>query len=113
MATPIVSGAAALVRQYFTDGAYPSSAVPDQLASGFQPSGALLRAMLLASAHSVSTMSPDRDGNPMSLNNIPSMAQGHGIIQLDSLLVFKNSAPLQRLYVLDRKIISSTSDFHV
>ena len=113
MATPIVSGAAALVRQYFTDGAYPSSAVPNQPSSGFQPSGALLRAMLLASAHSVSTMSPDRDGNPMSLNNIPSMAQGHGIIQLDSLLVFKNSAPLQRLFVLDRKIISSTSDFHV
>ena len=54
MATPLVSGAAALVRQYFTDGFYSVSAnaaggVP-LLSSGFAPSAALLKATLINSA---------------------------------------------------------------
>ncbi len=45
MACPAVSGATALMRQYFTDGYYPTgAAVP---ANGFTPTGALLRAMVI------------------------------------------------------------------
>jgi subtilisin family serine protease len=84
MATPVVSGAAALLRQYFLQGVFPPGTVLDQPA-GFSPSSALLRAMLLASAHSVLPMTAARDGDPFSRRNIPSMAQGHGIIQLDSV----------------------------
>jgi subtilisin family serine protease len=110
MSTPIVSGAASLVRQYFTDGLYPPSAVPGQRPSGFLPSSALLRAMLLASGQSIMPLNPARDGDAFSLNNLPSLAQGHGIIQLDSVLVFeKTSSPLSRLFVLDRQNISSHS----
>jgi hypothetical protein len=112
MATPIVAGAAALVRQYFTDGMFPAGAVPEQEPSGFVPSSALLRAALLASAHSVSAMAPARDTDPFSLISVPSMAQGHGIVQLDSVLVFKNSAPPLRLFVADRKVIGSETESH-
>ncbi len=45
MATPCVTGMAAIIRQYFTSGFYPSGAAnaPDS----FAPTGALLKAMLL------------------------------------------------------------------
>ncbi|MBX3380634.1 MAG: S8 family serine peptidase [Phycisphaeraceae bacterium] len=45
MATPVVTGMAAIIRQYFTQGYYPSGVAnaPD----AFTPSGALLKAMLL------------------------------------------------------------------
>lgn len=45
MATPVVAGAVALLRQYFMQGYYPSGApVP---ASAYTPSGPLLKAVLL------------------------------------------------------------------
>ena len=45
MSTPVVAGAVALLRQYFTQGYYPSGApVP---ASAYTPSGPLLKAVLL------------------------------------------------------------------
>jgi hypothetical protein len=54
MSTPLVAGAAALARQYYTDGFYSIEAnaaggLP-QLASGFAPSAALLKATLINSA---------------------------------------------------------------
>ena len=45
MATPIVAGSLSLIRQYFTDGWYPSGA--PQAASAFLPSAPLLKAVLL------------------------------------------------------------------
>lgn len=109
MATPIVSGAAALVRQYFRDGLYPQGSVLGQGPGGFSPSSALMRAMLLASAQSVSPMAPARDNDPFSLNSIPSLSQGHGIIRLDSVLVFNDTAPL-RMFAADRISIQRTGD---
>lgn len=48
MATPVVTGMASIIRQYFTEGFYPSgSANPSD---AFTPSGALLKSMLLNSA---------------------------------------------------------------
>lgn len=48
MATPVVAGSAALVRQYFTDGFYPSGrATP---ADALTPSGALIKAVMIAGA---------------------------------------------------------------
>lgn len=108
MSTPIVSGAAALVRQYFQDGLFPKDAIPGEDPAGFLPSSALMRAMLLASAHSVSEMIAARDADPFSLNSIPSMAQGHGIIQLDTVLTFNTS----QLFVVDRKPISKDDPIH-
>lgn len=45
MATPVVAGAAALLRQYFVQGFYPTGAAVS--ASGFTPSGPLLKAVVL------------------------------------------------------------------
>lgn len=45
MATPVVAGALALIRQYFVDGWYPSGA--PQAAASFLPSAPLLKAVLL------------------------------------------------------------------
>jgi hypothetical protein len=73
----------------------------------------LLRAMLLASAQSVLPMTAARDGDPFSRRNIPSLAQGHGIIQLDSVLAFNDVSPLLRLFVVERKSITSSDAPHV
>src|SRR5262249_59086351 len=48
MATPAVAGAMALVRQYLTQGWYPTGA--PVAANAFTPSAALLRAMAVAAA---------------------------------------------------------------
>ncbi|GMH68541.1 hypothetical protein TrRE_jg3824 [Triparma retinervis] len=51
MATPVVSGAAALVRQYFKDGFYPTgSKVP---ANAITPSGSLVKAVLINSGREI------------------------------------------------------------
>ena len=54
MSTPLVAGAAALVRQYFTDGFYSVTAAAagawPKLSSGFAPSAALLKATIINSA---------------------------------------------------------------
>lgn len=48
MATPVMAGAAALVRQYFADGFYPTG--KKTASDGFSPSAALVKAMLVSSA---------------------------------------------------------------
>src|SRR5262249_19151906 len=69
-AAPIAVGASALVRQYFTDGFYPSGAknAPDAL----QPTAALVKAMLINSA--VSMTGTDNAGG--AITPIPSNEQG-------------------------------------
>lgn len=57
MATPVLAGAAAVARQYFVDGLYPSGQPTP--ADSFAPSAALLKATLLAGAR------PLGDGDPM------------------------------------------------
>ena len=53
MATPAVAGIAAIVREYFMEGYY-SSTGRNSSASAFSPSGALLKAMLIASGAKMS-----------------------------------------------------------
>ena len=48
MATPVVAGAAILVRQYFVDGYYPSGA--RRASDGFAPTAALIKATLINGA---------------------------------------------------------------
>lgn len=75
MAAPAIGGSAALIRQYFTDGYYPTGvAVPGD---GFIPSGALLKAMLLNSTVDMTGVS----GYPTSL-------EGWGRVLLDNVLYF-------------------------
>lgn len=77
MATPVLAGGAALVRQYYTDGFYPTGVA--NAADAVQPSAALLKATLLASADD---MQADGDGS------FPSNSQGFGRAHLGNALHF-------------------------
>jgi hypothetical protein len=86
MATPGAAGFTALIRQYFTDGWYPSGTrVPT---NGSSPSAALLKAMLVNSAADMTDTAP-----------IPASCQGWGRVLLDDALFFQGDA--RRLWVRD------------
>ena len=90
MATPTLAGGAALVRQYFTDGFYPSGT--KQAADAMSPSAALLRAVLIAGA---SHMTGPYAGR------VPSSSQGFGRVDLGRSLYFAGDQARTRLYVDD------------
>jgi hypothetical protein len=77
-ATPHAAGAAALVRQYFTEGWYPTGS--KVAAHGFTPSGALIRAVLVSSAVNMSGVS-----------GYPNDTEGWGLIQIDRALTFSDN----------------------
>jgi len=90
---PSVAGAAALVRQYFTDGFYPTGVATQ--ANAFVPSAALLKATLIAAGRAV----------PNSwINNaltaakpVPSYDQGFGFPVLDDALYFPGDRARMRV----------------
>ncbi|MCP4901817.1 MAG: S8 family serine peptidase, partial [bacterium] len=84
MATPTAAGLAALVRQYFVDGFYPTGT--PHLSDRMLPSAALVKATLIASAVGV------RELGCSSARHIPSPDQGWGVIQLDRALHFPGDA---------------------
>ena len=92
MATPILAGAAALARQYFTDGFYPSGAPTAK--DSLEPSAALLRAVLIAGAQD---MTGDETGG-----HIPAYGQGFGRVSLSHALPFHDAD--ERLWVRDEGI---------
>lgn len=92
-ASPVLVGAAALVRQYLTDGYYPSGT--KNTADALQPTAALLKAMLINGA--VAMQGHDNAGQAIS--PIPSNEQGWGRIQLDRSLVFE--AASRKLFLDD------------
>lgn len=75
MAAPAIAGCAALTRQYFEDGYYPSG-VPT-FDDGFTPSGTLVKATLLNSAV-----------NMTGIGGFPSNQEGWGRVLLDNALYF-------------------------
>jgi len=79
MASPAIAGAAALTRQYFEDGYYPSG-VPT-FDDGFTPSGTLLKATLL-----------NGSVNMTGLSGYPSNREGWGRLLLDNVLHFPGDA---------------------
>ncbi len=86
MATPAAAGLAALIRQYYAGGWYPTGAAT--AADGFGPSAALLRASLVSSAREMA-----------GSTSIPSDCQGWGRVLLDDVLYFAGDA--RRLWILD------------
>jgi hypothetical protein len=86
MASPGAAGLTALIRQYFTEGWYPSGAAVG--ANAFTPSAALLRATLVNSAQSMTNTTA-----------IPANCQGWGRVLLENALFFPGQA--RRLWVKD------------
>jgi|CXWL01.1.fsa_nt_gi subtilisin family serine protease len=86
MATPGAAGLGALVRQYYTEGFYPSGvATPGD---AHTPSAALVKATLVSSAQAMT-----------GATAIPSSCQGWGRVLLDNALAFPGDG--RRLYVVD------------
>lgn len=82
MATPTVAGAAALVRQYYADGYWPSGMASP--ADALAPSAALVKATLLNAAQSASGEYTDGPA--------PSTGQGWGRVNLSRTLRFAGDA---------------------
>lgn len=93
MAAPAIAGCAALTRQYFEDGYYPSG-VPT-FDDGFTPSGTLIKATLLNSAV-----------NMTGIGGFPSNQEGWGRVLLDNALYF----PGDDATVLIRDVRNSAGD---
>ncbi len=86
MASPVTAGSAALVRQYFEEGWYPSGAL--RMSDGFEPTAALLKATIIAGAQPVASEPPP-----------PSQRQGWGRVNLDESLFFQGED--QGLAIID------------
>jgi subtilisin family serine protease len=87
MATPAVAASAALVRQYFTEGWYPSGT--RQPSQSFTPSGALLKAVLLNAT--IPMTGTDANGSAAALTSYPSNLGGWGrLVLANSLFFFRN-----------------------
>lgn len=96
-ASPSVAGAAALVRQYYTDGFYPDGAAV--ASKGFTPSAALLKATLIASARAVPWRGDIVTQERTQALPVPSHEQGWGFPVLDDALYFGGDA--RKLQVID------------
>ncbi len=89
-ASPSIAGAAALVRQYYTAGYYPTGLpIPG---NAFTPSAALLKATLIASARRVPFLASLQDTKP-----VPSNEQGFGFPVLGDALYFPGETSKLRI----------------
>jgi hypothetical protein len=83
-ASAMAAGGTALVRQYLTEGWYPTGTkVP---ANGFNPSNALLKAMLINSADEM--LGSNAHNTPYNGMAYPNCDQGWGRVKLDNALYF-------------------------
>jgi len=98
--SPTIAGAAALVRQYYTDGFYPSGVATSS--NKFTPSAALLKATIIAAARRVPVKSgPTTD---IITQPTPSFEQGYGFPVLDDALFFPGDR--SKLRVIDVPLAS-------
>jgi len=107
-AAPVVSGAAALIRQYFMDGFYPSGSGPNGSRS-YNPSAALVKAILLNGAQPLMGKQLE-NGSIVNMNSLDrgyDAQQGFGRISLmDSLPLYTNSIKIKAIFY-DRIPISA------
>jgi len=101
MASPTAAGLAALVRQYYAEGYYPQGTSRPR--NRFEPSAALVKATLIASAVDLSRL------GCASVEPIPSRDQGWGMVQLDRALHFAGSPDFRLVVVDDRDGFSSAA----
>ena len=95
--TPLAAGMAALAREYFQEGYYPSGT--QVLPNGFSPSAALVKAFLTASSRKMT----GSGANPPSENRYPNDAQGWGRLALDDAMYLNPATEGQRkLWVVDQ-----------
>jgi hypothetical protein len=91
---PSIAGEAALVRQYYTDGFYPTGVATP--ANAFVPSAALLKATLIAAARAVPNDWIYNTGLAPA-SPVPSYEQGFGFPVLDDALYFPGDRARTRI----------------
>jgi len=89
MASPVTAGACAILRQYYTEGWYPSGAATP--GDAFTPSAALIKATLINGAVNMTSVT----GPP------PNRGEGWGRVHLENTLYFPTEA--RRTVVLDQR----------
>lgn len=95
MASPAITGGTALIRQYFTEGWYPTGA--KVAGNAFTPTGALLKAVAINSGQDMT-----------GISGYPSNGEGWGRMELDTALAF--TADARKLIVKDvRKSVGVTT----
>ena len=110
MATPVTSGAAALVRQYFVEGFYPTgSAVNANKMSS--PSGALIKAVLMNSAQAISTVPTGTGTTVTTVTNVYDNNQGFGLTSLDKALKLTGN-PIDA-FVVDREELATGGNYDI
>lgn len=103
-ATPQMAACAALTRQYFTEGWYPTGTLQPHHA--FVPSGALLKAMLLNSTRNMTGVG----------GGYPNNTEGWGIVRLDDVLHLDGDALDLRVWDtrnVDGLATGETAEHHV
>ncbi len=103
MATPTVAGAAALVREYYMSGWYPTG--NRQPSNGFVPSAALVKATLINSAREMT----DESAYANDELYYPNDNQGWGRVTLDDALMFEGDT--RGLVVQDETTGLDTGEF--
>ena len=105
MATPILAGAAMLVRQYFREGRYvaPGQGSATTTPQPFIPPAALTKAVLVHSGVTIGGKVYGEEGHPRAEFDVtptPSLFQGFGRVKLDDVLLFATDQPASHsLYV--------------
>ncbi|HEY0590152.1 MAG TPA: S8 family serine peptidase, partial [Thermoanaerobaculia bacterium] len=92
LSAPLVAGAAALVRQYYREGFYPTGSA--RARDALEPSAALVKATLIAAARPVPYLV--RNGVRIEAGPAPSYDQGFGMPVLADVLSFDARAPRMR-----------------
>jgi len=93
--SPTVAGAAALVRQYYTEGFYPSGS--RVAVNALVPSAALMKATLIASAQPVLLRRDANARRTVPALPVPSREQGWGFPVLDHALYFEGDTRRSRV----------------
>jgi hypothetical protein len=101
-ATPLTSGMAAMLRQYFLEGWYPSGVSNTQ--DSLYPSAALIKAMLVNSGMEMTGNNSDVAGDGQYPNN----SQGWGRPTLDDVMYFMGDR--RKTLVWDNQSMDSTGD---
>ncbi|MFQ6106425.1 MAG: S8 family serine peptidase [Thermoplasmata archaeon] len=92
---PVIAGLAAMTRQYYMEGWYPTGEIVP--GNALTPSNALLKSTIVAAGQQMQGTRADRRGEGTWPNN----AQGWGRVVLDNALYFPGDA--SRLHVVDHK----------
>ncbi len=109
---PVVAGTAALIRQYFEEGWFPCGSKGCNRSS-LQPSGALVKAVLMNGATDLRNVQDVPSGKIMEPINPYDNHQGMGLINLSTSLPLQNANSINAVAVNSRSIRDGETDIFV